>query len=185
MAFTGGHKFPDATKRAKSLVKDVVERLDRSASPENKRQIEKYLKTVQSRGNKVPAIRAASMDTLKGATGIPPSDIYAAAFLLLVSKMTDDKYAGNMFLSHGLILSGAIFEQPNAALRDRLLDDIAALFDAGFVSNWSECDGLCGHVIGPFVARHPHRRRVADEVSALTLYHSEFHDCTTRKVTVF
>ena len=73
----------------------------------------------------------------------------------------------------------------HAALRDRLLDDIAALFDAGFVSNWSECDGLCGHVIGPFVARHPHRRRVADEVSALTLYHSEFHDCTTRKVTVF
>ena len=69
------------------------------------------------------------------------------------------------------------------ALRDRLLDDIAALFDAGFVSNWSECDGLCGHVIGPFVARHPHRRRVADEVSALC--HSEFHDCTTRKVTVF
>ena len=164
MATVPKYSYAVPTKGARLLVKDVTERLQSSADTETKRSIEKYLKVVQSRGNKVPAIKAAAAATLKDVSDIQPCDIYSAAFLLLLSKMTDDKYAGLMFLSQKLILNGAIYEPPNLGLRDRLLDDVSALFDTVVVNNWSECDGLCGHVIGPFVARHPYRRQVADTV---------------------
>ena len=159
-----GQSYPIPTKEARLLVQDVTERLEKSADPKAKTFIERYLKTVESRGNKVPAIKAPATATLKAAPCALSSDIYSAAFLLLLSKFTDDKYAGLMFMSRRLILSGAIFEPPNVVLRDRLLDDVSALFDSGVVDNWSECDGLCGHVIGPFVARHPHRSTIADSV---------------------
>jgi 3-methyladenine DNA glycosylase AlkD len=163
---SNGHTYPVPTKEARLLVKDVTERLQESADPDTKKFTEQYLKTVESRGNKVPAIKAAVTATFNAAPSALPSDVYAAAFLLFISKFTDDKYAGLMFLSQRLILNSAIFEPPNRVLQDRLLDDVSALFDSGVVDNWSACDGLSGHVIGPFVARHPRRRAVADLVLA-------------------
>ncbi len=125
-------------------------RLDAAAAAQTKDWWERYLKgAIEFRGVPMAGIRAAvhswyadlGLGQRRNRKG--QRDL---AFGLIREPLAEDKLAGILMLQEILI--------PERRLRCGTdLAGLAALFDEGYVADWSTCDWLCVRVLGPVAAQ--------------------------------
>lgn len=143
-----GAKLRRTTFNARA--KRLTDALERRADPDTKAWWERYLRGVIGfHGVRMATIRRELntwLEKERAVAPMTPSDERQLATTLLMQPLAEDKLAGILFYQEVLLPDGRIVWR-------RDLPQMATLFDAGSIADWSTCDWFCVKVLGPLVMR--------------------------------
>jgi 3-methyladenine DNA glycosylase AlkD len=129
-----------------ALVSSLQAALDKSSSGKTKAWWERYLKgAIAFRGVGIPEIRSilAVWRCDNGVDSWSTIDQFALALRLFEEPIAEDKLAGILYLQNYL---------HNEVPWPESINQLGALFERGFISDWNTCDWFCVRVLGPTIA---------------------------------
>lgn len=136
-------------------IQGLQRRLEAVSQPAKREWWERYLKgVIRFRGVPMADIRA-QVHAWVDESQADVDDLGVFALRLLEEPIAEDKLAGILIWQELLV--------PAARSWSADLEQLAALFDRGFIWDWNTTDWLCVRVLGPLAERHG--RDCAEEIA--------------------